>query len=583
MPLQPNIVYTPNQPQTIDVVGGIYTDEGFNFNNIVNADDITKFQFKLYPHPNVPALLANEEFNGSSYNVSGQWYLGQATYQSLFGGYVYNTNNVTTTIYQTLSNVSENAFVEVTINFEQNNSGGYIDLGSQRYELPKNVTGEQKYYFIVESGAQTLYIVSYPTVYTKSFIVTYARMREVSLNYIFVLRDNNGDVVSSKKLYTYINSTNIYGSTPFRRIDNYITYSHDWTGEPEGCYTIEVLDSIFNTNMQNGLHNAYFNVDDIDADGSSLGWIGTKTETLGNLVTVTINASGQLTVDVPAVNNHGWSLVSRTNTLAGVIYNINILVVSTTGTVSISYGTIINETGATVSGAGLLTDTFVGDGNPFIFRVYSTGAARTIVLSYILVELANENDYVANYESNGFSLTNSSDNTIEISACNDVDSFGFSFPTSDFSLNTRLKGKITNPQYDSDREAYINNAGNTRTTYFRRQKIKLIKIDLVPEYMLDFLTLLGGMDHIYINDLEFVPSIDEFIQVNYDQNLDNFAKVILFLFQKDSTAFKKVTTALGPGCGTTPSYLVDPHDINDPDDDENIIDPQTGDPILSLE
>lgn len=590
MPLQPNIYYIQNQPNKIDTPSTACVLDDYDYRGIINADDVSKFQFQIYPRQYAAELAVNAEFTSNA-----NWTIANLpatstpsfTWASLLGGIYASVSGNYFDISQTVTNAAVGAMIEVKINIITNTCGVQLQIGNEYKQVPPNVTGELTYYTVITSLSGCVFAVRYNagTIFPAgSFIMGYFRVKEVHLAYKFLLRRISDDAVMySYNLQSYINGTYPSGNSPFRRVDNFITYEHDWTGLAEGCYKIEICDGALNTGTQNNLYNWQFLVDDLNPASpyDSLGWTvdsGSITAVLG--VAIVNTNGGQLTVDLGV--SGVWYFQNAGNTINGATYNISVDAATGSGspTYTLKYGAQGALTTTVLANGADHSDTFVGNGNPVVIQFEGTNVG--LVYNSISVTLADENNFSGNYESNEFVLTNSSCESVEISACNDIDSFDFSFPLSNFSLNTRLKGAITNAQYEFERNTYTNNLGNNRTTYFTRQKIKVIKLNLVPEYVLDFLTLLGGMDHIYINDVEFSAKKNEFITISYPDELNTFATVSLFLFEKDTTAINKVTTALGPGCGAVQNYLLDPEDITDPNDDTQVIDPQTGDPILSL-
>lgn len=590
MPLQPNIYYIQNQPNKIDTPSTACVLDDYDYRGIINADDVSKFQFQIYPRQYAAELAVNAEFtSNASWTIANipSTSTPSFTWTSFLGGLYINATSNYFYISQNLVNAAVGAMIEAKINIIANTCGVQLYIGNEIKQIPANVTGELTYYSVITSLTNCVFGILYSgstTFPAASFGMGYFRVKEVHLAYKFLLRRVSDDaVIYSYNLQSYINGTYPGGNSPFRRIDNFITYEHDWTGLDEDCYKIEICDGVLNTGTQNNLHNWQFLVDDLNPSSpyDSIGWTVDSGSITGVLGVAIVNTNGgQLTVDLGV--SGVWYLQNSGNTINGATYNISVDAAAGSGspTYTLKYGASGALTTQVLTNGADHTGTFVGNGNPVIIQFEGTNVG--LVYNSISVTLSDENNFSGNYESNEFILTNSSCDTVEISACNDVDSFDFSFPLSNFSLNTRLLGAITNAQYEFERNTYTNIIGNNRTTYFQRQKIKVIKIKLVPEYVLDFLTLLGGMDHIYINDVEYSAKKNEFININYPDSLNTFATVELFLFEKDSTAINKITTALAPGCGAVQNYLLDPEDITDPNDDTQVIDPQTGDPIISL-
>lgn len=601
MALQPNIYYIPNQPQKVDTPASACVVDEFNYSNIINADDITKFQFQVYPRANAVYLNNTPEFDQDiGTTVTGalgctgtgcvKWTTpatGGFEWTSLLGGFIYDSNTNFAQITQLNSSnnytYAAGTMLEAKVFFQTNTEGCSVTVGNEVFSVPAGVTGEQTFYSVVtDASTASLYILfSSYTTGSYRLVINYFRVREVSLDYTFILRNITTDNVEySLNLRDYINETYPSGNSPFRRYNNFITYEHDWTGQTEGCYRIEIADQALNTNTQNNVFNNKFLVNDLGyvTPYDSVNWVASASGMIAQII------NSQLVLTTVAANG-AYAFYTSSILANGVTYNISLDAATGSGggTYTFSYGNQYAATSIVLANGADHTDTIVGNGDQLIIGFTLTSGAMTLKFNSISVTLQDENLLEGNYLSNDFILTNSSCDTVDLSACNDVDSFNFNFPLSNFSLNTRLRGAATNAQYEFDRSTFTNNLGNNRTTYFSRQKIKIFKFHLVPEYMLDFLTLLGGMDHVYIDGLEYSAKKNDFININYNDSLNNFATVDLYLFEKNSTAINKATTFIGIGCGADIEYVLDPEDITDPNDDTQIIDPQSGDPLISLQ
>lgn len=570
MALQQNIFWIKNQPVKISSPVSECDTAEIDYKSIVNADDITKFQVKLFPIQNAPQLLSESEF--TDFTLSDWTHTG-LTHLYYPQGLLYNSDNLGYTLEQTLDDISATAFVQIQIGIIRNNCGFFFSTNNNSTTVDKDVVGTQTFYSMFGTSTPKKFQLYHFPKSGKDFKLDFIRMKEVDLNYVILIRNLNTDVVEySYFLRDYITTSNPYGTSPFLLIDNVLTVTIDWSdlSLTEGCYRIEICDPAINTNLQNSIPNWDFIVNDLS-----------RLDISQSNVTAVINDASQLYVTASASGSHVYLINSEESSANGVVYNIDIKVDSLnvgSGTdITLTYGFTGNITVLAITTSQTISATATGNGDKFYFSIIMSHNAN-IKIDYVKLRLNNENDYDGNYYSNDFMLANDSCDNILITACSDNDNtFGFYFPSSVFHLSARLQGRATNANYQVDRETYVDNEGNVRTTYFNRRKIKSIKIFLVPEYMLDFLSLLGGIDHIYIDGIEYVADKDEYISINYDSGIDNYAKVQLFLFEKDSAAINKACYTLGLGCSTDIECLIDP------DDSTCVIDPITAESIVSLE
>jgi len=551
--------------------------QDIEYQNVVNAEDVTQVQFKLYPNSDEGQLLDNSEFSSSSgwtldhWNIDdGVLYISEGTTYGPYTAYIEPDN-----LYMPFG---KNALMKIVIGITTNTHGFELRVGVNTFDIPAGLTGEYTYYggFGVDTGVDDIIsLTTYEYENTGPYYVNidYIRAYPINYDYIFLIRDMSDEtVVSSYPLYQYITGNNFTGNDPFRLIDNNLTWTINWSELelPNGCYRLEVCDPYINTNLQNSIPNQDFNyLNELDLDYTSAN------------VLVTFNGDSTITISHISGLIGAFAIVTDTAPVNGLTYNyqVNYSVVTLgTGAISLALGFAGDSDTHNITGGTGVTGDFVSDGGTFAFQVILTGNA-SIKISLARLYLQNDNDLIGNYVSNNIKIVDSGCNTIVLHGCSDIDyTFGLNFGSSDYTLRGRVVGKLVNSNYEINRTSYMYGENNNqRGVYFMRKKVKQLKLDLLPEYMLDFVSAWIGLDHIYIDNVEYMPNGDEFFQLTYDSNLDNAGYVTISLLEKDSTIESKACLSLGNGCSDDESAIIDP------EDQTFLLDPETGDPVESLE
>jgi hypothetical protein len=107
------------------------------------------------------------------------------------------------------------------------------------------------------------------------------------------------------------------------------------------------------------------------------------------------------------------------------------------------------------------------------------------------------------YESDCFSIQDDHTCTVEIRAFNDNNAFGFNFENQVYEEFTRVEGVLRTPKYNIDKINDIDSLGTTDTIYFQRNKVKQLFIYDIPEFILDGLSLMTGMDSFFIDNVSY--------------------------------------------------------------------------------
>lgn len=94
----------------------------------------------------------------------------------------------------------------------------------------------------------------------------------------------------------------------------------------------------------------------------------------------------------------------------------------------------------------------------------------------------------------------------------DENSFGMGFVNTGFIPRARIESKLILSGYPQSRVITKTSQGVKRVDFFEADKNWRLKVIRQPEHIMDFLSLLIGADHWYIDDVEYFASEDEFAE-----------------------------------------------------------------------
>ena len=120
--------------------------------------------------------------------------------------------------------------------------------------------------------------------------------------------------------------------------------------------------------------------------------------------------------------------------------------------------------------------------------------------------------HLINFYSNHFLYTDSFNCSKMISAVCDENSFNMGFVNTGFIPRVRLESKIILSGYPQNRIMTRTSQGEKRIDYFESDKNWRLKILRQPEHIMDFLAVMIGFDHWYIDSVEYFASEDEFAE-----------------------------------------------------------------------
>jgi hypothetical protein len=313
-----------------------------------------------------------------------------------------------------------------------------------------------------------------------------------------------------------------------------------------GCYRLAIADYCENTCGQYFIYNPYFN----SAPRIPVGWtsvpvLGSNNWTVGN---------GEAQIDLTALGNAA-ELVSVTELCEDKDYYIEIEVDSISNARlrfavdGIGYGALISAAGTysfvvtpSQSGAVSLSATQFGaslDGEITVNRI--TVRVDKNWASYDKYsDLIQVGDY--------------SDDCrfFKIEGCNGENQFGLGFYGTSFLAGIRLEGRRFQPQYDTDTDLFRYASGRWQASYVDRKKKLSYYFGRLPEYVLDFLSIVFYFDNCYINGDTVFPADNEFPTIEYD-NADDLGALTIDLYNKRDKVRKTVCVGVDANC--LPSIL----------------------------
>jgi hypothetical protein len=332
--------------------------------------------------------------------------------------------------------------------------------------------------------------------------------------------------------------------------DQYLTAGialADYELEP-GCYRLAIADFCTNTCGQYYIYNPYFNDWGGCIDCPPLGWdnvtvVGADTWTVGNgEATITFTNPGDITI-----------LESITEVCEDVEYSITIVVDSI---VDCALRLWIDNTQylTTITSAGTVTAniTPTSSGN-ISLRATALQGGGNVTVSKITLRAFKEHAIYDKY-SDLIQIGDFSDECrfFKIEGCNGENQFGLGFSGTSFLPGIRLEGRRFQPQYDTDTDLFRYASGRWQASFVDRKKKLSYHFGRLPEYVLDFLSIVFYFDNCYVNGELSFPADNEFPTIEYD-NADDLGSLTIELYKKKEKVRKTVCVGVDADC--LPSIL----------------------------
>jgi hypothetical protein len=315
-----------------------------------------------------------------------------------------------------------------------------------------------------------------------------------------------------------------------------------------GCYRLAIADFCTNTCGQYYMYNPYFN----DWGGCigcpPLGWdnvivVGADTWAIGNgEATITLTNSGDITI-----------LESIVEVCEDVEYSITIVVDSIT---DVTLRLWIDNTQylASITSAGTYTANITPTSTGKIsLRATATNAGGTVTVSQVQLRAYKEHAIYDMY-SDLIQIGEFSDDCrfFKIEGCNGENQFGMGFYGTSFLPGIRLEGRRFQPQYDTDSDLFRYASGRWTASFVDRRKKLSYHFGRLPEYVLDFLSIVFYFDNCYVNGEVVFPADNEFPSIEYD-NADDLGSLTIELYKKKDKVRKTVCVGVDADC--LPSIL----------------------------
>ena len=334
--------------------------------------------------------------------------------------------------------------------------------------------------------------------------------------------------------------------------DQYLTAAinlADYTIEP-GCYRLAIADYCENTCGQHFIYNPFFNASPGCLTCPPVGWTSTPLIGADDWVLPGSGASISLT----SLGN-ATELVSITELCEDKDYYVTI-VVDSISNARLSFRVDGIQYDSAISTAGTYNFVFTNTQTGFVsLRAAQFGASLDgeITVSKITV-LADKNWATYDKYSDLIQIGDFSDDCrfFKIEGCNGENQFGMAFYGTSFLPGIRLEGRRFQPQYDTDSDLFRYASGRWQASFVDRKKKLSYHFGRLPEYVLDFLSLVFYFDNCYVNGQVVFPADGEFPTIEYD-NADDLGSLTIDLYKKNDKVRKTVCIGVDADC--LPSIL----------------------------
>lgn len=533
-------IWIPNQPVIFGEEANSCLCNNLRYRQLIQPGDVSQVQFQIESCAKLPNLVENGSFDtdlsGWTVGSGWAWEDGKAKHTGAFSALSQPITLLSGNLYLLELSISDRnvgnlALIGFNDSYFFNYNGNYSLFISPVGSIP---------FSIMASSAWDGYLDDVSLVVVPS-------------NYIFSVWDINNN---------YIASASYKDNPEYFKIDkNTVTFFIDWSTlgvVNDGCYYVCLHDPCTNTNGQNGLYNGDFTIPSEDLDNNDKsGWAATFGPVF-NLWTISGNRANYFS----NINNVGSTINQQTlitQLQAGLSYTVTYTILSISNA---EFAVSMGGTFGTIRNApGTYTETIVSGGNFFgLFGRDDATANQPAIIQVdnVSIKLADPADLVCNSESNLFSLKAEHPCTITVNACNDADALGFNFETSGFSPFIRLHAKLTGADYATERSLYRGSQGFNDLAYYRRRKAKLLKTDREPIFIHDFLSLLSGFDHVYINNAEYFVEDEEYSLITNEAEDDVGAATIKVGLKTQPTV--NAPCSEGNGCALNSQYLLQADD-----------------------
>jgi hypothetical protein len=312
-----------------------------------------------------------------------------------------------------------------------------------------------------------------------------------------------------------------------------------------GCYRLAIADYCENTCGQYFIYNPYFN----SSPRIPIGWTSTPVTGSDNWNV----GGGEAQIDLTAIGNE-TELISITELCEDKDYYIEIEVDSISNArLRLQIDGVIY---ATINAAGTYNYTITNTATGFVSllaKQFGTSLDGEITVKRITVRV-DKNWVSYDKYSDVIQIGDYSDDCrfFKIEGCNGENQFGLGFYGTSFLPGIRLEGRRFQPQYDTDTDLFRYASGRWQASFVDRKKKLSYYFGRLPEYVLDFLSIVFYFDNCYINGDTVFPADNEFPTIEYD-NADDLGALTIDLYNKRDKVRKTVCIGVDADC--LPSIL----------------------------
>lgn len=328
-----------------------------------------------------------------------------------------------------------------------------------------------------------------------------------------------------------------YSSNPelFTFAKGTVTVTFKWSDlsiSTDGCYRIGVADPNLNTNAQFGVTNPTFTNyeirNDYGAAAYPVGWYETGTRYVNRFMLWSTSPS------TPHMSLYvsGGSTTAGTSTFSdlgcvlgtGLTYDVTLQIVSLNSQIVVKAGT---ASSATYSATGTYNFQITAAGSSPLLAVQwtPTNLSSSIMDVYqLVVTLANDSDWHWDLTSNTFKLATEHSCTKLLNISQDDDAFGAVFEGSNFAPRFRAECQLVNSGYSFSREVNHTSDGTKKVFFGERRKTKFLKLEQLPTYLHDFLSLAVIADYFFIDGTQYFVEDEEY-SPDFPESITELAKV----------------------------------------------------------
>ena len=118
--------------------------------------------------------------------------------------------------------------------------------------------------------------------------------------------------------------------------------------------------------------------------------------------------------------------------------------------------------------------------------------------------IKNTTSEMSIYRTNCFELTDNTECSVKLTGTNFDNAFNIDFESLGYSPTIRVKGELTTPTYDGDKENEEDSLGISNTLYFKSETKRKLFLYQLPVFHHDFIRLLIGYDEFKVDDVEYI-------------------------------------------------------------------------------